>query len=70
MSPSGSKSAVFEGVRMGVVGWSRNALAAEEKKSPVVGRGSSAVANLIGVLNNCGGVLAAGIGVEGQLIDC
>lgn len=54
------------GVRFGVDGM-RKAFAAEEKKSPVVGRVRSGVMAFLGVLKSCELGLCEGVGVVGRL---
>lgn len=63
-SPSGLISSV--GVRLGVVGARRSALAAEEKKSPVVG--GSRLGDLFGVLKVCARLELVGVGVVARVV--
>lgn len=62
-SPSGCTS--LAGVRLGVVGARRSALAAEEKKSPVVG--GSRLGDLLGVLKVCAPLELVGVGVVARV---
>ncbi len=63
-SPSAWTS--LDGVRFGVVGARRSALAVEEKKSPVVG--GSRLGDLLGVLNVCARLELVGVGVVARVL--